>query len=101
MKIRLPQILNIPPKLYPLIFDFNKFRLFLIEGGRGSGKTHSIGRFILFLCEQRKIKVCAGRVIKDSVKDSVHALFAGLIEFYNKPGEKSPGFSFAFFRENH
>lgn len=78
--LKLPTILNIPPKLFPLIFDFNKYSLFLIEGGRGSAKTHSVGRFILYLGEQRKIKVCCGRVIKDSVKHSVLALFKDLID---------------------
>lgn len=78
--LTLPAILNIPPKLYPLICDFNRYSLFLIEGGRGSGKTHSVGRFILYLGEQRKIKVCCGRVIKDSVKHSVLALFKDLID---------------------
>lgn len=82
-KIKLPKILNIPPKLYPIIFDFNKYSLFLLEGGRGSAKTHSVGRLILWLAEQRKIKVCCGRVIKDSVKHSVFALFKDLIEEYN------------------
>lgn len=82
-KIKLPKILNIPPKLYPIIFDFNKYSLFLLEGGRGSAKTHSVGRLILWLAEQRKIKVCCGRVIKDSVKHSVFALFKDLIEEFN------------------
>ena len=82
-KIKLPKILNIPPKLYPIIFDFNKYSLFLLEGGRGSAKTHSVGRLILWLAEQRKIKVCCGRVIKDSVKHSVFTLFKDLIEEYN------------------
>lgn len=82
-KIKLPKILNIPPKLYPIIFDFNKYSLFLLEGGRGSAKTHSVGRLILWLAEQRKIKVCCGRVIKDSVKHSVFAVFKDLIEEYN------------------
>lgn len=81
--IRLPQILNIPPKLYPLIFDFNKYPLFYIEGGRGSAKTQSVGRVILWICEQRKVRVCCGRVIKDSVKESVQTLFKELIEEYN------------------
>ena len=55
--LKLPTILNIPPKLFPLIFDFNKYSLFLIEGGRGSAKTHSVGRFILY-----------DKMIKDALK---------------------------------
>lgn len=78
--IKLPKILEIPPKLYPFIFNFNMYVLFLLEGGRGSAKTQSVARFILYLCEKRKIRVCAGRVIKDAVKESVQRVFAELVE---------------------
>ena len=56
-KLKLPKILDIPPKLYPVLLELNQHPLFLIEGGRGSGKTHTIGRIILYLGEQRKIRV--------------------------------------------
>lgn len=79
----LPSILNIPQKLLPLIFEFNNYNLFLLEGGRGSGKTQSIARFICYIAEHRKVKVCCGRVIKDSVKESVLAMFKELIDEYN------------------
>ena len=81
--LKLPKILDIPPKLYPVLLELNKHPLFLIEGGRGSGKTHTIGRIILYLGEQRKIRVCCGRVIKDSVKQSVLTLFKDIITQYN------------------
>lgn len=79
----LPAMLNLPPKILPVLFNLNKYSLFLIEGGRGSGKTHSIGRIILYIGEKRKVRVCVGRVIKDSVKQSVLELFKNLIEQYN------------------
>jgi len=79
----LPAMLNLPPKILPVLFNLNKYSLFLIEGGRGSGKTHSIGRIILYIGEKRKVRVCVGRVIKDSVKQSVLELFKYLIEQYN------------------
>ena len=75
--------MNLPQKILPVIFNLNKYSLFLIEGGRGSGKTHSIGRIILYIGEKRKVKVCCGRVIKDSVKHSVLTLFKELIDEYN------------------
>lgn len=87
--LRLPKILNIPPKLYPLLLEINQHPLFLIEGGRGSGKTHTIGRIILFLGEKRKIRVCCGRVIKDSVKQSVLTLFKDIITQFNLDYEVS------------
>lgn len=75
--------MNLPKKILPVIFNLNNYSLFLIEGGRGSGKTHSIGRIILYIGEKRKVKVCCGRVIKDSVKHSVLELFKELIDEYN------------------
>lgn len=83
MRLKLPSILKLPDKIMPVLFSINKYPLFLIEGGRGSGKTHSIGRILLYIATKRKVKICCGRVIKDSVKDSVLALFKELIELYN------------------
>ena len=80
---KLPVLLDIPKKLLPVLFEINNYPLFLIEGGRGSGKTHSVGRIILYIAEHRKVKVCCGRVVKDSVKHSVLALFKELIDEYN------------------
>ena len=74
-----PSILNIPPKLLPLIADINKFRYFLLEGGRASGKSQSIARFILWLCERGLIRVCCGRETQNSIEESVYTIFADLI----------------------
>lgn len=79
---KLPAILNIPPKLLKILFELNLHPLFLAEGGRCSGKTQAIGRIILYVGEKRKVRVCVGRVIKDSVKESVLELFKNLIEEY-------------------
>ena len=51
--IELPEILNIPEKLIPIITNINNYNYFLIEGGRGGGKSQSIARIILWLAEQR------------------------------------------------
>ena len=75
----LPKILQSPPKLYPVITDFDKYLYFLIEGGRGSGKTQFIARFVLYLGEKRKIKVCCGREIQRSIENSVKSVFDGLV----------------------
>lgn len=77
--LQLPSILQFPPKLYPLITDFNSYLYFLLEGGRGSGKTQSVARFILYIAEKRKIKVCCGREIQKSIENSVKSVFDGLI----------------------
>lgn len=80
MKLKLPKILDIPPKLYPLITDFNKYSRFLVEGGRGSAKTQTVERFLLHIGEKRKVRICSGRVIKDSIDQSVKQGFKSLIE---------------------
>lgn len=81
--LKLPEILNIPPKLLPIVTDFNDYLYFLLEGGRGSAKSHSVGRFLLFLGEERKLRVVCGREIQANIEESVHALLSDLIEQHN------------------
>ena len=83
MKIKIPAILDIPEKLYPMIFQFNDFRYFLLEGGRGGGKSQSIARFLLYLAEKYSIRICCGREIQRSISDSVKAVFDDLIKNWN------------------
>ena len=81
--LNLPEILNIPPKLFPFILNFNNFNYFLLEGGRASGKTQSVARFLLYIMEMRHVRVCCGREIQNSINDSTRAVFVDLIEKYN------------------
>lgn len=78
-----PQMLQCPPKLYPVITEFNNYLYFLLEGGRGSGKTQVIARWILYIGEKRKIKVCCGREIQKSIENSVKSVFDGLVRQNN------------------
>jgi len=78
----LPEILNIPDKLLPIIEKFNDYRYFLIEGGRGGGKSQTIGRFILYLADRYKIRVACGRETQNSINESVYSLLADLIQKY-------------------
>lgn len=79
LRLDLPEILNIPQKLLPMVTRFNEFRYFLIEGGRGSGKSHSVARFILYLCEQRKLRVVCGRELQNNIEESVFTLLKDII----------------------
>lgn len=81
--LTLPKILDIPSKLLPLITQFNDYRYFLIEGGRASGKSQSITRFLLYLCEQKQIRVVGGRETQLTIDESVYTIFADLIRIHN------------------
>ena len=81
--IQLPEILDIPEKLISIITNINDYNYFLIEGGRGGGKSQSIARIILWIAEQRKVRICCGRETQAPISDSVHKIFNDLIENYN------------------
>ena len=66
-----------------MITEFNRYTYFLGEGGRGSSKTQSVGRFLLFLADKYKIKICCGREIQNTINESVKAVFETLIIEYN------------------
>lgn len=80
--IELPSILNIPKKLLPLILKFNDYRIFLIDGGRGGAKSHSVARLLLYLNEKYKLRTACGRETQDSIKESVHQLLSELVNQY-------------------
>lgn len=82
-KLNLPEILNIPKKLLPFIYYFNDYSYFLLEGGRASGKTQSVARFLLYICEVRKVRICCGREIQNSINESVRTVFLDLIDKFN------------------
>lgn len=80
---KLPEILRLPPKLMPIIAELNNYRYFLIEGGRGSGKTHAVARFICYLGEHYKLRVVCGREVQNKIEESVHAVLKDLVTRYN------------------
>ncbi len=107
--IKLPAILDIPDKLIPMIEKFNDYRYFLLEGGRGGGKTNAVGRFILYLAEKYNVRVVCGRETQNTISESVHALMADLIRSFElnyeiqassiKHREKESPISFRGFRQ--
>ncbi len=82
--LTLPKILDIPEKLLPLCDPdvFNKYRYILIKGGRGGGKSQSVGRFVLYLNEKYKLRTVCGRETQNSINESVYSLLADLIREY-------------------
>lgn len=80
-----PELLNIPPKLLPII-DSVSFVLhdsILLEGGRGSGKSQSVARLLVYLAEKRKVRIVCGRELQLNIDESVHALLSDIITNYN------------------
>lgn len=80
MTTLVPQILDLPPKLMPFLLNLGKYRYYLADGGRGSGKSQAFGRLILYVCEKRKVRVCCGRETQNSIEESVYRLLVDLIQ---------------------
>lgn len=78
-KYLLPEILNIPPKLQPMLTDFNDYDYFLGDGGRGSAKSQSVARFLLFIGEEKRVRIVCGREIQANIEESVYTLLKDLI----------------------
>lgn len=81
--IELPEILNIPKKLIPMIIRFNDFRRFLLTGGRGGGKTQSVARMLLWIGDTNKVRIVCGRELQSSISESVYTTFCDLIAEYD------------------
>lgn len=83
MNIELPAILNIPPKLIRVITEFNVYRYILLMGGRGSAKSQTIGRLLLYIAEVCKVRVVCGRETQNSIEESVYTILKDLIRENN------------------
>jgi PBSX family phage terminase large subunit len=78
-KIQLPKILDLPTKLLPIVHELNDYRYVMLEGGRGSGKSHSVARMLLYLSCHYTLRIVCGREIQRSINESVYTLFVDLI----------------------
>lgn len=81
--LEVPEILDIPDKLLPLIEEFNDYRFFKIDGGRVGAKSQSVGRLLLAIGEMNFVRICCGREIQSNIDESVYALMVDLIVSYN------------------
>jgi len=80
-EIEVPSFLDLPDKLMCLLDPevFNKYTIFIIEGGRGSAKTQSVARFLSYLCEKNKVRIVGAREQQNSIEDSVYTVFDNVI----------------------
>jgi len=69
---------QLPKKLEKVLTT--KKRLVVLIGGRGSGKSESVGRILILKVEVEGADILCGREFQASIDDSVHKLLKGLIE---------------------
>jgi len=79
----LPEMLAIPPKLEPVLDKINDYKFFIIEGGRGSAKTQTIARILLYIAQERVVRIFCGREIEGTIEESVYTVLADLIAQYS------------------
>ena len=79
MTLEIPKLLDLPAKLLRIVDSFDQYRYFLIEGGRGGGKSQGIARLILYLIEHYKLRTVCGRETQNSIEESVYTIFKDLI----------------------
>lgn len=70
---------NIPVAFKEL---FTPCRLKVYYGGRGGGKSESVGRYLLVEGARQPLKIVCAREYQNSIKDSVHEMLAGLITMH-------------------
>jgi PBSX family phage terminase large subunit len=74
------QTIEIPIEYKELFDDW--WREAAIHGGRGSLKSHTVGRFFLIRARQRKYRFGCFREFQNSIAESSHQLLSDLIALY-------------------
>src|SRR3990167_7646287 len=75
--------MRIAENLSPLFEKDNRY--YLIEGGRGGGKSHTVARYLLHEALNKKYRVLCTREVQKSINDSVYRLLTDIIELYKLP----------------
>lgn len=83
--ITMPKLLDMPEKLFPILERFNDYKIFVIEGGRGSGKSNAVARILLYLANRQNVRVFCGREIQSTIDESVYTLLLDLIGKFQLP----------------
>jgi phage terminase large subunit len=69
-----------------LRFLFQPMRYKIARGGRGSAKSWSFARALLIMGISRKLRICCGREVQKSIRDSVHQLLKDQVELLGLQG---------------
>lgn len=69
------------PSAFEFLFEESRYKV--LYGGRGSAKSHSIGRALLVKGMQKKLTVLCCREFQNKISESVHKLLAELIDAYD------------------
>jgi len=69
--------IKFPPK-FRCIFQPARYKVFY--GGRGSGKSHSVARYLVVRALQGPVRILCAREFQNSIQDSVHKLISDLIK---------------------
>lgn len=67
------------PKAYAPLFERPR-RKTILRGGRGSGKSHQVGRYLIQRALTNKEHILCTRELQKTIADSVHALLQSCIE---------------------
>jgi len=70
------------PNEFRRLFD-SDWREAAVYGGRGSLKSHTVGRFLLIKARQKKTRVACFREFQNSISESSYQLLVDLINKYN------------------
>lgn len=74
---------KIMEKLEPFLLKNKRYKI--VYGGRGSGKSETIGGLLSTQAKDYSFKTCCFREYQNSIEDSVHALLSGKITQLNLP----------------
>ena len=67
------------PLIYKPLFDSSDWEFAYLRGGRYSGKSHSVARYIIKSMLEKNIRVLCAREFQNSIKTSSYALLKNII----------------------
>ena len=68
------------PKAFERIWEKHRYKVF--KGGRGSGKSESVARYLLVKGMESPKKIVCGREFQSSIKESVYDMLVSFIDMY-------------------